>query len=377
MINLRTDVKRGDPHILLHNNANAALSYEVYAAAPVTSASLQAALNSANGRTVVLPAGDIYLAAPVRITARERSGRGVSQANWIRGQGINITNLYPQTTAFEFDVSPGVIRHQRLSDFNVIGGDIGLHIYGNTTLEHTGVFSACTFERLFLEDQRIACIKTECQFLSNKFDQVDTSGTWNGKSGAESGGVSPQYGLWMTGDFPDVPEVVEEAKFKNIFRDCAFRYAMIGFYLDSRSGSAAAEITLDNCNLEGNWLEGWRLNRARNVYVNGGYLENNNRLRSGRPNIYIEAPTANYPVHFLSIKQLGGSYDLSAQQPQVFLYAEPGGLESAEIQMSSIGGYEVHGGGAVIDLYGPTGSPARNVPEAKFFNCTVNGVVYP
>lgn len=351
----------GDPGHLAESILVAALlNHVVYAAEyGVTAdgvtddrAALQAAIDAANGKRLILPPGDIVLATPVILTARERSGNGRCKVASIEGQGINTTTLLPTTTAIEVDVEDGNVARLTLCDFRVSGGSKAVHIYGGFTLEHTGVLHNCNFERLYFSNQSNVGLHTECEFIRNVCQQVNVQGTWNG-----SAGVSPNYGVWMAGSM---------AKFKNVFRDCNFSNTLLaGFYADSSTGSATAELTFENVAFESNWRHALRLNRARNVALRSGYFENNNRDAGGYADVHVEPIGADFPVFFLTFDQCGGSYDLGVQQPQIFLYAGSGDLENVLVNMCSVGGYEIHTNGATaqVEVIGKTGSVIRSIPE--------------
>ena len=353
----REDIVIGDSgHATFHNDTNKALNHVIFAkqygvtADGITNdtTALQSAIDAANGKRLILPAGDIVLSTPISLLARERSGDARCKVASIEGQGINTTVLKPVTTAIDIDVSDGNISFLKMCDFKIDGGSKGIYIHGEPTLEHTGIFSDCSFDRLKLINQSSIGVHTTCEFIQNVFNHVIVTGST----------TSPNYGVHLAGS---------HAKFRDLFRDCAFRGTLLaGFYADSSTGSATAELAFENCTFESNFRNALRLNRARNVTLRGGYFENNNRDSGGYADVHIESISASYPVFFLTFDQCGGSYDLGVEQPQIFLYAaDSGDLENVLINMCSIGGYEIHADGKITsdNIIGLTGSVIRSIPE--------------
>lgn len=284
------------------------------------SAALQAMVEDTAVSSLVLPAGEIALATPVTIT--------VGQLNAIRGQGVDKTILKPTTTAFILDtqtVEADAIANVHLSDFTIQGGTVGIQATGAQPL------SKLIMERVHFLNQTSKGFYSDCELVNSTFRNCKASGAYNG-----SAGVSPDYGFHLGGNY---------VHFSLSFYDCEFSNSLLGgIYFDNSGGTGgSAEIRLINCLFESNWRYGLRANRIKSLSIWGGYVEANSREAQGYADILLEQAGVDYDTDYVSISDVGGSYDLGRPQPQVFLDTADG-IDHLLLVNNRVAGYEVHHG---------------------------------
>lgn len=272
-------------------------NYHVYAAvsagfsAATNSTALQAAIDEANGRMIVLPPENIPLNAVPTITAGKCAGLMGTPGKTI---------LSPTTYGLKIDTGstePSIIVGLTLYGITIRGGTHGIYATGSRPLQYLNL------DRVSLQGQSNSGLYTDCELLDLRATELICE---------NYGATLPLYGAHLAGDF---------VHFNNKFYDCAFRMSQLaGLFLDNPNNiGASAEIFLQNTKFESNRRHGLRANNARSIAMHGGYIENNSQDGQGYADFKFDASCQNVALY-----DVGGSFDLGRAQPQIALECESG-----------------------------------------------------
>lgn len=273
------------------------INYRVYAAvsagksAAANSTALQAAIDEANGREIVLPPENIPLVTVPVITAGKTAGL-------IGTPGKTI--LSPTTYGLKIDTQSAqsdIIVGLTLSGITIRGGTHGIYCTGSRPLQYLNL------DHVALQGQSDTGLYTECELLDLRATELICE---------NYGATLPLYGAHLAGDY---------VHFNNKFYDCAFRMSQLaGIYLDQPNGlGASAEIFFENVKFESNRRHGLRANRAKSISIRGGYIENNSQDAQGYADFKFDANCQSVALY-----DVGGSFDLGRAQPQIALECQSG-----------------------------------------------------
>lgn len=269
------------------------MNYRVYAdvsagfSAAVNSTALQAAIDEANGREIVLPPENIPLATVPVITAGKTAGLVGTPGKTI---------LSPTTYGLKLDTTTA-INGLILCGITIRGGTHGIYATGANPLAYLNL------DHVNLQGQSDTGLYTDCELLDLRATELICE---------NYGATLPIYGAHISGDY---------VHFNNKFYDCGFRMSQLaGIYLDNPNGiGASAEIFFQNAKFESNRRNGLVANNTRSIAIRGGYIENNSQDGQGYADFKFDANCQNVDLY-----DVGGSWDLGRAQPQIALECQSG-----------------------------------------------------